>query len=194
MESAGPIDAGIDGESLRLTPPLRFVLRPGALRIRLPDHDRALPRGSRAARTFGAAPAVAQGGPGGSTRPLIDQLSGSPSTANATSWACGWAAVARARNSGSGPHRPPNRGVEDGFLVLRRADRPARRGDAVWPRTVVQTCVIHLMRNSFRTPQEGRADPGARPQGDLHRRHRCCRVGAAGGVRGNLGEARYPAS
>ena len=31
-----PLHAGVDGEAVDLTPPLRFVIRPGALRVRLP--------------------------------------------------------------------------------------------------------------------------------------------------------------
>ena len=33
---------------------------------------------------------------------------------------------------------------------LRRAEGLARRRRGVWPRTIVQTCVVHLLRNSFR--------------------------------------------
>jgi diacylglycerol kinase family enzyme len=47
VDSDGPIDVGIDGESLSMAAPLRFSIRPGALRIRLP---RAEPRTSPAAR------------------------------------------------------------------------------------------------------------------------------------------------
>jgi diacylglycerol kinase family enzyme len=36
VDSASPIDAGIDGEAVQLPQPLRFTIRPGALRIRLP--------------------------------------------------------------------------------------------------------------------------------------------------------------
>ena len=36
VDSGGPVDAGIDGEAVQLPPPLRFAIRPGALRIRLP--------------------------------------------------------------------------------------------------------------------------------------------------------------
>src|SRR3954471_8274225 len=35
VDSGSPIDAGIDGEAVRMLPPLRFTIRPGALRIRL---------------------------------------------------------------------------------------------------------------------------------------------------------------
>lgn len=38
VDSAGPIDAGIDGEALVLQPPLEFEAMPGALRIRRPKH------------------------------------------------------------------------------------------------------------------------------------------------------------
>jgi diacylglycerol kinase family enzyme len=37
VDSANPVDIGIDGEALRMAPPLRFTIRPGALRIRLPE-------------------------------------------------------------------------------------------------------------------------------------------------------------
>ncbi|MDP9984769.1 diacylglycerol kinase family enzyme [Pseudarthrobacter oxydans] len=36
VDSGGPIDVGMDGEALRLAAPLRFTIRPGALRIRVP--------------------------------------------------------------------------------------------------------------------------------------------------------------
>lgn len=38
VDSGDLVDAGIDGEALRLAPPLRFIIRPGALRVRLPEH------------------------------------------------------------------------------------------------------------------------------------------------------------
>ena len=42
--SAVPVPAGVDGEALRLEPPLRFVARPGALRVRIaPQHPGASP-------------------------------------------------------------------------------------------------------------------------------------------------------
>jgi diacylglycerol kinase family enzyme len=47
VRSAGPVDIGVDGEALTLQPPLHFVIRPGALRVRLP---RTAPRRSPAAR------------------------------------------------------------------------------------------------------------------------------------------------
>jgi diacylglycerol kinase family enzyme len=36
VDSAGPVALGIDGEAVRMAPPLRFETRPGALRVRLP--------------------------------------------------------------------------------------------------------------------------------------------------------------
>jgi diacylglycerol kinase family enzyme len=36
VTAAGPVPVGLDGEAVRMTPPLRFATRPGALRVRLP--------------------------------------------------------------------------------------------------------------------------------------------------------------
>lgn len=36
VRSGGTVEVGLDGEALVLEPPLRFVLLPGALRVRLP--------------------------------------------------------------------------------------------------------------------------------------------------------------
>ena len=47
VESAAAIDAGIDGEALSLEPPLRFTMRPAALRIRLPPHASGLSPAAR---------------------------------------------------------------------------------------------------------------------------------------------------
>ena len=47
VDSGGPIDAGIDGEAVRLPPPLRFTIRPGALRIRLPRQASGLSLAAR---------------------------------------------------------------------------------------------------------------------------------------------------
>ena len=35
VDADGPVAAGIDGEALRLDPPLRFRIRPGVLRVRI---------------------------------------------------------------------------------------------------------------------------------------------------------------
>jgi hypothetical protein len=36
VDSDGPVEVGIDGEAMRLDPPLVFQSRPGALRVQLP--------------------------------------------------------------------------------------------------------------------------------------------------------------
>jgi putative transposase len=44
-----------------------------------------------------------------------------------------------------------NRGVEDVLMLVCDGLKGLPQAvEAVWPRTVVQTCVIHLLRNSFR--------------------------------------------
>ena len=55
VTSGGPVEVGVDGEALMLDPPLRFVIRPGALTVRLATGG-ALPHGGRArrARRLGA--------------------------------------------------------------------------------------------------------------------------------------------
>jgi diacylglycerol kinase family enzyme len=42
VDSPGPVAVGLDGEATRMTPPLRFETRPGALRVRLPAAARGL--------------------------------------------------------------------------------------------------------------------------------------------------------
>jgi diacylglycerol kinase family enzyme len=42
VDSSDAVDAGVDGESLRISAPLRFTIRPGVLRIRLPQHASGL--------------------------------------------------------------------------------------------------------------------------------------------------------
>ena len=37
VDSAGPVDIGLDGEALSMATPLLFRVQPGALRIRLPE-------------------------------------------------------------------------------------------------------------------------------------------------------------
>ncbi|MGZ4289208.1 MAG: diacylglycerol/lipid kinase family protein [Gaiellaceae bacterium] len=39
VDAPAPIHAGIDGEAIDLTPPLRFAIRPGALSVRMPSRD-----------------------------------------------------------------------------------------------------------------------------------------------------------
>jgi diacylglycerol kinase family enzyme len=38
VRSGGPVEVGVDGEALTMDPPLAFVTRPGALRVRVPRH------------------------------------------------------------------------------------------------------------------------------------------------------------
>jgi diacylglycerol kinase family enzyme len=38
VDSGMPVDVGLDGEALRMPPPLRFSIRPQVLRVRLPEH------------------------------------------------------------------------------------------------------------------------------------------------------------
>jgi diacylglycerol kinase family enzyme len=54
VDSANPVDIGLDGESLRMAPPLRFTIRPGALRIRLPEGAPGLSPAARDVRARGA--------------------------------------------------------------------------------------------------------------------------------------------
>jgi diacylglycerol kinase family enzyme len=54
----GPVAAGVDGEALMLDPPLRFTIRPGALRVRIaPHHPAASPS---AAQPHGTIDAIRQ--------------------------------------------------------------------------------------------------------------------------------------
>jgi diacylglycerol kinase family enzyme len=50
----GPLDLGIDGEAVRMAPPLRFTIRPGALRIRVPRHASGLSPAARQLQTRSA--------------------------------------------------------------------------------------------------------------------------------------------
>jgi hypothetical protein len=44
IDADGPVPAGIDGESMQLSAPLRFRIRPGVLRARIaPHHPGASP-------------------------------------------------------------------------------------------------------------------------------------------------------
>ena len=50
VDSDGPVDAGLDGESLTLPPPLRFSIRPHALLLLLPPAVADAPGASSAPR------------------------------------------------------------------------------------------------------------------------------------------------
>ncbi len=83
-----------------------------------------------------------------------------------------------------------NRGVEDVCILV--CDGLTGLPDAVtavWPRTVVQTCVIHLLRNALplRLPQ-GLAGAGEGPQTGLHRPNRGRRPRTPRGGRRAVGD------
>ena len=60
VRSDGPVAAGIDGEALKLEPPLRFRTRPHALRVRIaPHHPGASPSANMPETPLGAIRAVA---------------------------------------------------------------------------------------------------------------------------------------
>jgi diacylglycerol kinase family enzyme len=60
VSSDGPVAAGIDGEALKLDPPLRFRSRPQALRVRIaPQHPGASPSADMPESPWGALRAVA---------------------------------------------------------------------------------------------------------------------------------------
>jgi transposase-like protein len=52
--------------------------------------------------------------------------------------------------------------------------------EAVFPQTIVQTCIVRLIRHSLKYVPRRQYDPGRQgPQADLHRhRRRCCRRSA----------------
>jgi diacylglycerol kinase family enzyme len=61
VSSDGPVAAGIDGEALKLDPPLRFRTRPQALRVRIaPQHPGASPSANMPESPWGAIRAVAR--------------------------------------------------------------------------------------------------------------------------------------
>ncbi len=48
MDSAQPIEIGVDGEALQMSPPLVFESLPGALRARIPQHAPGLAPAAKA--------------------------------------------------------------------------------------------------------------------------------------------------
>ena len=83
-----------------------------------------------------------------------------------------------------------NRGVRDVFFVVCDGLKglPEVVGN-VWPHAIVQTCIIHLIRNTFRlTSREDCGRDQAGPQTDLHRTQRGCRVRGAGRTGGEMGQ------
>jgi diacylglycerol kinase family enzyme len=55
VDSGDRVDVGLDGEMLAMEPPLRFAIRPDALRVRLPPHAIGASPGARALDPRGAA-------------------------------------------------------------------------------------------------------------------------------------------
>ena len=47
VTAPAPVHAGVDGEAVDLTPPLEFVIRPGALRVRLSSSHPGVSRSAR---------------------------------------------------------------------------------------------------------------------------------------------------
>jgi diacylglycerol kinase family enzyme len=54
VDSGAPVEIGIDGEALMMDPPLIFETRPGALRVRIPQHARGLSPAAVAVRLEGS--------------------------------------------------------------------------------------------------------------------------------------------
>jgi diacylglycerol kinase family enzyme len=70
ITSDDAVDLGVDGEALHMAPPLRFTVRPGALRVRLPQHAVGLSPAARELRRRSALRELrhtAAERPGGST-------------------------------------------------------------------------------------------------------------------------------
>ena len=53
VDSDGPVPAGVDGEALVIDPPLRFTIRPGALRVRIAPHHPGASPGATLPNNFG---------------------------------------------------------------------------------------------------------------------------------------------
>lgn len=58
IRSAGPVQLGVDGETLAMDPPLLFESQPGALRVRLPPHAIGLSPAARAVRILARSTAL----------------------------------------------------------------------------------------------------------------------------------------
>ena len=52
INSGAPVQIGVDGEALTMDPPVVFVSRPGALRVRLPRHALHLSPAARTVRVL----------------------------------------------------------------------------------------------------------------------------------------------
>ncbi len=78
-----------------------------------------------------------------------------------------------------------NRGVTDTFFLV--CDGLKGLPDVVanvWPRTTVQTCILHLIRNTFKARlEEGLGRAQTRREADLYRPEPERREGSVGGAR-----------
>ena len=68
VDAPAPVDVGIDGEALQMAPPLRFAIRPAALRIRCPEHAVGLSPAAREVRVVSTMRRLAAGDPKGGRR------------------------------------------------------------------------------------------------------------------------------
>ncbi|EUA93844.1 putative transposase [Mycobacterium ulcerans str. Harvey] len=66
----------------------------------------------------------------------------------------------------------PRRGRH--LLLVCDASKTAGLGERGLPTTVVQTCIIHLIRGTFRYPGASTTPRSPGAQADLHRGQRCC--------------------
>ena len=83
-----------------------------------------------------------------------------------------------------------NRGVRDVFFLVCDGLKGLPEVVAnVWPQTIVQTCIVHLIRNTFRlvvSPGLGRGQTGH--QTHLHRTQSRCRARRSGRTRREMGK------
>ena len=146
ITSAAEVEIGVDGEALRMTPPVVFEIQPGALRVRLPRH--AL-RKSPAARTvhvlsrstIAELARVASGAQPAPSRPALRPassraaLGGPPARSGHPQLGPDRQVVRPDRVGHLRPRTPgPGRGTADGPAGS-RAGRPGRSGRARWPGT-----------------------------------------------------------
>jgi putative transposase len=82
-----------------------------------------------------------------------------------------------------------NRGLDDVLMLVCGGLKGLPEAvETVWPRTIVQTCVVHLLRNSFRYGSPSGLGRGPRsPQAHLHGSRRGRDDGAVPGVPGGMG-------
>ena len=83
-----------------------------------------------------------------------------------------------------------NRGTRDVLMVVCDGLKGLPDAvNAVWEKTIVQTCIVHLLRNSFKYASEGLGAVRERPQAGLHRRVRIRGARPVRRVLRDMGEA-----